>query len=75
VVRPGGAAGTPQPVIARLNEALNQALASPALQASYQQAGFYAPATPNTPETFAKKIDSEIDKWAAVVKRADIKAN
>jgi len=68
-------AGTPQPVIARLNEALNQALASPALQASYQQAGFYAPATPNTPETFAKKIDSEIDKWAAVVKRADIKAN
>lgn len=68
-------AGTPQPVIARLNEALNQALASPALQASYQQAGFYAPATLNTPETFAKKIDSEIDKWAAVVKRADIKAN
>lgn len=68
-------AGTPQPVIARLNEALNQALASPALQASYKQAGFYAPTTPNTPETFAKKIDSEIDKWAAVVKRADIKAN
>ena len=68
-------AGTPQPVIARLNEALNQALASPALQASYKQAGFYAPATPNTPETFAKKIDSEIDKWAAVVKRANIKAN
>lgn len=68
-------AGTPQPVIARLNEALNQALASPALQASYSQAGFYAPTTPNTPETFAKKIDSEIDKWAAVVKRADIKAN
>ncbi|KAG1463374.1 hypothetical protein G6F57_013771 [Rhizopus arrhizus] len=68
-------AGTPAPVIARLNEALNQALASPALQASYQQSGFYAPATPNTPETFAKKIDSEIGKWGAVVKRADIKAN
>ncbi|WP_313464288.1 tripartite tricarboxylate transporter substrate binding protein, partial [Achromobacter sp.] len=56
-------AGTPAPVIARLNEALNQALASPALQASYQQSGFYAPAHPNTPETFAKKIDSEIGKW------------
>ncbi|NMK47938.1 tripartite tricarboxylate transporter substrate binding protein [Achromobacter sp. Bel] len=68
-------AGTPAPVIARLNEALNQALASPALQASYQQSGFYAPPTPNTPETFAKKIDSEIGKWGAVVKRADIKAN
>lgn len=68
-------AGTPQPVIARLSEALNQALASPALQASYQQSGFYAPAMPNTPETFSKKIDSEIAKWGAVVKRADIKAN
>lgn len=68
-------AGTPAPVIARLNEALNQALASPALQASYQQSGFYAPAQPNTPETFAKKIDSEIGKWGAVVKRADLKAN
>lgn len=68
-------AGTPAPVIARLNEALNQALASPALKESYQQSGFYAPATPNTPETFAKKIDSEISKWGAVVKRADIKAN
>ncbi|MGH8818213.1 MAG: Bug family tripartite tricarboxylate transporter substrate binding protein [Achromobacter pestifer] len=68
-------AGTPQPVITRLNEALNQALASPALQASYKQSGFYAPAAPNTPETFAKTIASEIDKWGAVVKRADIKAN
>lgn len=68
-------AGTPAPVIARLNEALNQALASPALQASYQQSGFYTPAQPNTPETFAKKIDSEIGKWGAVVKRADLKAN
>lgn len=68
-------AGTPAPVIARLNEALNQALASPALKESYQQSGFYAPATPNTPQTFAKKIDSEISKWGAVVKRADIKAN
>ncbi|MFY0477867.1 Bug family tripartite tricarboxylate transporter substrate binding protein [Achromobacter marplatensis] len=68
-------AGTPAPVIARLNEALNQALANPALQASYQQSGFYTPAQPNTPETFAKKIDSEIGKWGAVVKRADLKAN
>ena len=38
-------------------------------------AGFYAPQPPNTPQTFSKKIDSEIDKWGAVVKRANIKAN
>ncbi|MCV6906164.1 MAG: tripartite tricarboxylate transporter substrate binding protein [Achromobacter xylosoxidans] len=68
-------AGTPQPVIERLNQALNKALADPALVASYKQSGFYAPQQPNTPDTFAKKIASEIDKWGAVVKRADIKAN
>ncbi|MFY3137281.1 Bug family tripartite tricarboxylate transporter substrate binding protein [Achromobacter xylosoxidans] len=68
-------AGTPQPVIERLNQALDKALADPALVASYKQSGFYAPQQPNTPETYARKIASEIDKWGAVVKRADIKAN
>ncbi|CAB3637882.1 Bug family tripartite tricarboxylate transporter substrate binding protein [Achromobacter pulmonis] len=68
-------AGTPQAVIDRLNQAMNKALASAALQASYKQAGFYAPKPPNTPATFSTKIASEIDKWGAVVKRADIKAN
>ncbi|WMD19825.1 tripartite tricarboxylate transporter substrate binding protein [Achromobacter seleniivolatilans] len=68
-------AGTPKPVIERLNEALNKALASPALQASYKQSGFYAPKSTNSPEAFGKTIASEIDKWSAVVKRADIKAN
>lgn len=68
-------AGTPQPVIERLNQALDKALADPALVASYKQSGFYAPRQPNTPDTFDKKIASEIDKWGEVVKRADIKAN
>ncbi len=68
-------AGTPKPVIERLNQAMNKALASPALQASYQQSGFYAPPQPNTPETYARKIASEIDKWGKVVKSANLKAN
>lgn len=68
-------AGTPKPVIDRLNQALNKALVGQALQASYKQSGFYAPQPPNTPESFGKKIASEIDKWGAVIKSADIKAN
>ncbi|CAB3888928.1 tripartite tricarboxylate transporter substrate binding protein [Achromobacter deleyi] len=68
-------AGTPQAVVDRLNQAMNKALANPALQASYKQSGFYAPQPPNTQETFARMIASEIDKWGAVVKSADIKAN
>lgn len=54
---------------------MNKALANPALLASFQQSGFYPPQSPNTPQTFGKKIASEIDKWGEVVKRADIKAN
>ncbi|MOA49739.1 hypothetical protein D3C78_1726570 [compost metagenome] len=54
---------------------MNKALASPALQASYKQSGFFAPQQPNTPETFRAKISSEIDKWGAVVKNANLKAN
>ncbi|RBL79530.1 tripartite tricarboxylate transporter substrate binding protein [Streptomyces cavourensis] len=68
-------AGTPQAVVDRLNQAMNKALANPALQASYKQSGFYAPQPPNTQETFARMIASEIEKWGAVVKSADIKAN
>ena len=68
-------AGTPQAVVDRLNQAMNKALANPALQASYKQSGFYAPQPPNTQESFARMIASEIDKWGAVVKSADIKAN
>lgn len=68
-------AGTPRAVVDRLNQAMNKALASPALQASYKQSGFFLPQSPNTPETFGKKIASEIDKWGAVVKSANLKAN
>lgn len=68
-------AGTPAPVIERLNAAVNQALGSAALQASYLQGGFFAPSPPNTPQAFQQKIASEIDKWGAVVKNADLKAN
>jgi len=68
-------AGTPDAVVGRLNEAVNKALASPAVQESYRQSGFFEPDRPNTPDSYARMIASEIDKWGKVVKNANLKAN
>lgn len=68
-------AGTPKPVIDRLNQALNQSLASAEIKQSYDKSGFWAPQQPNTPQTYATWIQGEIDKWSKVVKAADLKAN
>ncbi|MCD0504207.1 Bug family tripartite tricarboxylate transporter substrate binding protein [Bordetella petrii] len=65
--------GTPAPVIAKLNEAINKGLSGDELRKAYQSGGFVQPAAPNTPETLQKFIDSEIDKWGKVVTTAGIK--
>jgi len=65
--------GTPQPVIDRLGEALNQILQSDAMKTAYEKGGFVMPAQPNTPASFQKWIDAETTKWAEVVKGANIK--
>ena len=66
-------AGTPEPIVAQLNQAINQGLAGDALTQAYKAAGFVMPATPNTPATLQRLIDSEIDKWGKVVTQAGLK--
>ena len=68
-------AGTPAPVIKKLNQALNNALKKPEVVKAYEANGFTAPEQPNSPESFEKYTQSEIDKWALVVEKANIKAN
>ena len=68
-------AGTPRPIVDRLNAAVNQALAGSDIKQAYEKSGFWAPTPPNTPQTYSAWIRSEIDKWGKVVKAADIKAN
>lgn len=66
-------AGTPRDVVARLNEAANQALAVPEVHArlialaSIPMAG--------TPEQFGQRIGVEIDKWARVIREAHVTVN
>ena len=61
---------TPLPVLQKLNEELNKALASPALRQRYAVLG--AEPTQITVEDFGKLMASEEKKWGAVIKKANI---
>ena len=63
-------AGTPAPVVNKLNALFREAQASPAGKAFYQQAGLRP--TPSTPEQLGAFVTSEMTKWAALVKAAGI---
>jgi tripartite-type tricarboxylate transporter receptor subunit TctC len=64
-------AGTPPPVIERLNAEINRALASPELRTRLEAEG--ADAAPGTPAAFGALINSEIARWKPVVERANMK--
>ena len=61
-------AGTPRPIIDKLNAALRQALAEPDTIARMARDG--TEASPGSPEDYATVIDREERKWSEVVKRS-----
>ena len=65
-------AATPKDIIARLNTALNAALATPEMKDRFHKLG--AEARPGTPEQFRAFIVSEIPKWQAMAKLANLKS-
>ena len=64
-------AGTPTPVIAKLNREMTAILAEPATIAALDKQGVEA--EPGTPEALAARIRADIDKWRGVVAKAGIK--
>jgi tripartite-type tricarboxylate transporter receptor subunit TctC len=64
-------AGTPAPVIAKLNAALVGALNEPELRARLRNAGT-TPA-PSTPEAFGNYLREEIARWGKVIREKGIK--
>jgi tripartite-type tricarboxylate transporter receptor subunit TctC len=60
-------AGTPAPIIAKLNEAFNKALADPEIKKRLLQQGYQPVGGP--PADFQKQIDTELAKWGPVVKK------
>ena len=61
-------AGTPEPIVAKLNAELNKALASPALRQRF--AGIGADPVGGTPGAFAALIRTEHAKWGDVIRRS-----
>lgn len=60
-------AGTPAPIVARLNEAFREALREPRVEELLDQQGLEL-ADDQTPEALAAFLRQEVDKWAEVVK-------
>ena len=66
-------AGTPKPIIAKLNAESQRVLAMQDVKDRLTVAGIDAAG--GTPEEFGKFIRAEFDKWGPVVKAAGVKAN
>jgi tripartite-type tricarboxylate transporter receptor subunit TctC len=66
-------AGTPAPVIARLNAAFNQTLADPEVKERLLQQGYET--VGGKPEDFSRHIDAELAKWGAVVQKIGLQVN
>jgi tripartite-type tricarboxylate transporter receptor subunit TctC len=64
-------AGTPAPVVAKLNKQINDLLAAPEIAAKLGSEG--AEPTPNPPEVFAKLIETEIARWRTVIQAGGVK--
>jgi len=62
-----GPAGTPQPILDRLSDAINKALADAAVFNRLQEVGI-DPTPGSTPETVAAFINAELAKWAPIIR-------
>jgi tripartite-type tricarboxylate transporter receptor subunit TctC len=66
-------AGTPKDIITRLNAEVVKILAMPDVKARLLDAGIIA--TSSSPEAFAAYAQAETQRWAKVVKDANIKTD
>jgi len=65
--------GTPQPIVAKLNHAVIEAMNTPALQERMHELGVSQIAPDRrSPEYLGKFVASEVEKWAGPIKAAGI---
>jgi tripartite-type tricarboxylate transporter receptor subunit TctC len=67
----GAPKGTPREIVETLNTAVNAVLAEPALKARFADLGIIP--MPMTPAECQNFITAETEKWAKVIKFANIK--
>ncbi|MBH1962762.1 MAG: tripartite tricarboxylate transporter substrate binding protein [Comamonadaceae bacterium] len=65
-------AGTPAPIVASLNKALNAALVDPAVGKRLEDLGVVT--QPMSPAELGRFMSDELRNWAAVIRKNDIKA-
>jgi tripartite-type tricarboxylate transporter receptor subunit TctC len=65
------AAGTPRPIVERLNADINAILKDPSVKSTLNAQGFEL--VGGTPEDFANLIRSESEKWAPVIRKTGAK--
>lgn len=65
--------GLPKDIQAKLNKAVNESLHGPGMEQGMAQDGLTAAG--GTPEEFHKLLGSEIDRWGALAKKRNIKAD
>lgn len=66
-------AGTPKPIITRLNQEIVKMLATPDMREKLAATGVNAESS--TPEQLGKHLRSEVEKWAKIIKAAGIPIN
>lgn len=64
-------AGTPQPIVDKLNAEVQKALADPDTQKKFELQGLEPAGT--TPKEFSAFVDAEQQKWAAVAQKSNIR--
>ena len=64
-------AGTPQPIVDLLNKEINKILVRPEVREAWEKQG--AVPMVMTPDEFGVHVQSEIDKWAKIIKANAIK--
>jgi tripartite-type tricarboxylate transporter receptor subunit TctC len=67
------AAGTPQPIIARLNAEMNAVLKDPEVRQKMQSFGFDL--IGGTPQDLGALISGEVTRWAPVIKKVGLKVD
>ncbi|TWT13643.1 tripartite tricarboxylate transporter substrate binding protein [Reyranella sp. CPCC 100927] len=66
-------AGTPAPIIKRLQQEIAEVMRLPDVRERYASLGIDA--VSSTPEAYARRIADDIARWTAIAKAADIKLN
>ncbi len=66
-------AGTPQPIVQRLNSEINRILQMPQVRSTIE--GLGAEATPMSPTEFARLLQADSRRYAGIIKARDIKSD